>query len=83
MIAILFNDLNNPKSVANPKNALANPNQLFSSGSFHGGVWRCAYTIDSIGESSVLLYFSRVAAPYVLAVGGVGIAAAAKYLGYV
>lgn len=58
MIAILFNDLNNPKSAANPKNALANPNQLFSSGSFHGGVWRCAYTIDSIGESSVLLYFS-------------------------
>ena len=83
MIAILFNDLNNPKSVANPKNALANPNQLFSYGSFHGGVWRCAYTIDSIGESSVLLYFARVAAPYVLTMGGVGIAAAAKYLGYV
>lgn len=83
MIAILFNDLNNRKSVANPKNALANPNQLFASGSFHGGVWRCAYTIDSIGESSVLLYFSRVAAPYVLTLGGVGIAATAKYMGYV
>ena len=83
MIAILFHDLNNPDSVANPKTALANPNQLFSSGSFHGGVWRCAYTIDSIGESSVLLYFSRVAAPYVMAFGGLGLALGAKYFGYV
>jgi len=83
MIAILFNDLNNPKSVANPKNVLANPNQLFSSGSFHGGVWRCAYTIDSIGESSVLLYFSRVAKPYVLTLGGIGLAIGAKYFGVV
>lgn len=83
MIAILFHDINNPDSVANPKTALANPNQLFSSGSFHGGVWRCAYTIDSIGESSVLLYFSRVAAPYVMAFGGLGLALGAKYFGYV
>ena len=83
MIAILFHDINNPASVANPKTALANPNQLFASGSFHGGVWRCAYTIDSIGESSVLLYFSRVAAPYVLATAGVGLAVGAKYFGFV
>ena len=83
MIAILFHDLNNPDSVANPKNPLANPNQLFSSGSFHGGVWRCAYEIDSIGESSVLLYFSRVATPYVMAAGGIGLAVGAKMMGYV
>jgi len=83
MSAILFNDLNNPKSVANPKNSIANPNQLFSYGAFHGGTWRCAYEIDSIGEASVLLYFSRVAAPYVVAFGGLGIAVGAKYFGYV
>merc|ERR1712087_1050791 len=78
MIAILFHDLNNPASVANPRTTLANPNQLFASGAFHGGTWRCAYEIDSIGECSVLLYFSRFAAPYVLALGGLGIAFGAK-----
>ncbi|KAL7504946.1 hypothetical protein ACHAXN_002466 [Cyclotella atomus] len=83
MSAILFNDLNNPKSVANPKVGIANPNQLFSYGAFHGGTWRCAYEIDSIGEASVLLYFSRVAAPYIVAVGGLGLAVGAKYFGYV
>jgi hypothetical protein len=83
MIAILFHDLNNPGCVANPKTRLANPNQLFSYGSFHGGVWRCAYEIDSIGECSVLLYFARVAAPYALGFGGLGIALGAKYFGFV
>lgn len=83
MIAILFHDLNNPGCVANPKTKLANPNQLFSYGSFHGGVWRCAYEIDSIGECSVLLYFARVAAPFALGLGGLGIALGAKYFGFV
>jgi Protein tyrosine phosphatase-like protein, PTPLA len=68
MSAILFADLNDPSSAGNPKTAHANPNQLFSYGSFHGGVWRCAYEIDSIGEASVFLYFGRLAAPYVYGV---------------
>lgn len=83
MTAILFSDINDPKSVGNPKNKLNNPNQLFSYGSFHGGNWRCAYMVDSIGETSVLLYFSRVAGPYVAVVGVAGAAVAAKALGYV
>lgn len=65
MSAILFNDLNNPKSVANPKNKVSNPNQLFSYNSFHGGLWRAAYEVDSIGETSVLIYFYRASASYV------------------
>jgi len=80
MIAILFHDLNNPTSVANPKTALANPNELFASGSFHGGLWRCAYEVDSIGECSVLLYFSREAAPYAFALGTLGLAFIWPYL---
>ena len=83
MSAILFSDLNNAKSSGNPKNNLNNPNQLFSYGSFHGGNWRCAYMVDSIGETSVLLYFSRVAAPYVAMVSVAGAAVAAKFMGYV
>jgi len=57
--------LNNPKSASNPKTSLSNPNQLFSFGSFHGGNWRCAYEVDSIGETSVLIYFMRIGAPYI------------------
>jgi len=77
MSLLLFYDLNDPSSAGNPKQVHANPNQLFSFGSFHGGVWRCAYEIDSIGEASVLLYFSRLAAPYLYAVGAVAAAGAA------
>lgn len=74
MSAILFYDLNETASSANPQTKFANPNQLFSYGSFHGGLWRCAYEVTSIGEASVLLYFSRVAAPYVYTVCGAVVA---------
>lgn len=79
MSALLFHDLNNAESSGNPKTQLSNPNQLFSFGSFHGGVWRCAYEVDSIGEASVFLYFFRVARPYFVTVSAVA-AAAMAYL---
>lgn len=81
MSAILFSDLNNVKSVSNPQNSLPNPNQLFSYGSFHGGNWRCAYEVDSIGETSVLIYFARVGAPYIAGAAVVAIGIALKLLG--
>lgn len=74
MSAMLLFDLNDPNSAGNPQTPLANPNQLFSFGGFHGGLWRCAYEVDSIGEASVFLYFGRLARPYVL--GGAALAAA-------
>lgn len=77
MSAILFHDLNNEEGAGNPKTKLSNPNELFKWGSFHGGAWRCAYEVDSLGEASVLLYFSRIAAPYfkvVVALSAVGYA---------
>lgn len=82
MSAILLSDLCNPKSSANPKITLKNPNQLFSFGSFSGGSWRCAYMVDSIGETSVLIYFTKIAASYIAASGVVVVAVAAKLLGY-
>ena len=82
MSAILFSDLNSPKSVGNPKTSLNNPNQLFSQGSFHGGNWRCAYEVDSIGETSVLIYFARIGAPYIAGSAVVLAAVAYKVLGY-
>jgi hypothetical protein len=81
MLALLAYDLNDPSSAANPKTPLSNPNQLFSFGSFHGGLWRCAYEVDSIGEASVLLYFARVAKPYVVGVGALAVAVTAYAFG--
>lgn len=81
MSAILFSDLNNPKSSSNPKTALQNPNQLFSQGSFHGGNWRCAYEVDSIGETSVLIYFMRIGKPYIAVAVAVTTGIAFKLLG--
>ena len=83
MSAILFSDLNNPKSAGNPQTSLKNPNQLFSHGSFHGGNWRCAYEVDSIGETSVLIYFMRIGAPYLAGSAVVAVGVASKLLGYV
>lgn len=79
MSALLFYDLNDAQSAGNPRSILSNPNQLFSYGSFHGGVWRCAYEIDSIGEASVFLYFFRVARPYLVTFSAVAAAAAAYF----
>jgi hypothetical protein len=31
--------------------------ELFKLNSVHGGVWRAAYTVDSIGEVSVIIHF--------------------------
>lgn len=60
MCTLLLYDVVNPNAQANPNAAkLENPYELFKFGSFHGGVWRCGFTLDSIGEVSVLAYFAN------------------------
>lgn len=83
MSGILFSDLSDKEGVAVPGSAKAkgNPNELFKYGAFHGGTWRCAYAVDSIGEASVLVYFGKVVRPYVAVVGVVGVAVGAKVFG--
>lgn len=56
MTALLVADLRDPASYANPKVTLKNPYQLFEHNSFHGGVWRCGYKLDTIGEVSVVYF---------------------------
>jgi hypothetical protein len=68
MSAILIHDLNNPKAVANPSVALRNPLELFRENSFHGGVWRSAYKVGSIGEVSVIIHFVKAYGIYALLV---------------
>lgn len=78
MTALLLYDIHDPQSVAAAGGkTLANPNQLFSSGAFHGGVWRCAFEMDSMGVPAVLLYFGRCAQPYVGAAVALVVAAVA------
>jgi hypothetical protein len=63
-----------------PEKKLANPIELFRHGSFHGGIWRQAYKIGSIGEMAALLFYLNQAKPY-LALGlASGVAAAAYFL---
>lgn len=66
MGALLIHDIRNTKSVAHPQTALTNPLKLFTSGSFHGGIWRCAYKINSMGEVAAVSFYLKQSAPYLL-----------------
>jgi len=61
MTALLIHDLVNPKASKNPNNSKAskigNTVELFRTESVHGGLWRSAYQVDSIGETSALVHF--------------------------
>ena len=68
MTAVLINDLLNPNSPKNPKNkekfGIRTPLELFSTESLHGGLWRSAYKMDSIGKASAIIYFAGEAKIY-------------------
>jgi hypothetical protein len=61
MAALLINDIKSPLA------KLANPVELFRHGSFHGGIWRMAYKIGSIGEMATVLYYLGRIFPFVAA----------------
>ena len=54
MAAILLWDLNDASSKANPANKDAHPMDLLLENACHGGIWGCAYTMDTIGTASFL-----------------------------
>jgi len=61
MGALLIHDIRNEKSVSNPaKVKLKNPQELFREGSFHGGIWRMGYKINSIGEVAAVTYYLKI-----------------------
>lgn len=70
MFALLIQDVVNPKADCSPKVKRKNPYELFTSGSFHGGIWRCAWTLDSISEVAVMYYFSTKYSTQVIATIG-------------
>jgi len=66
MCSILIHDLNNAKAAASPDTVLLNPLELFKFNSFHGGVWRSAYKVGTIGEVSVVVHFVKVFKPLLI-----------------
>jgi hypothetical protein len=58
MGALLIHDIQNKESHANPTTQLQNPMELFKYGSFHGGIWRTGYALDSTSVVCVLAYLT-------------------------
>jgi len=80
MAALLLHDIVDLKSVAYPAHKLSNPFELFAIGGFHGGIWRTAYTMNSLGAPSFLWGLILVNKPYVAAAfGAVGVAIGALF----
>jgi len=69
MAALLIRDIRDPTSAANPKTPLRNPLCLFTDNSFHGGCWRTAFKLASVGAPSLLGYafYAFGVNPYLLA----------------
>merc|ERR1711972_280303 len=72
MGALLIHDLRNPTSAASPATALPHPLCLFQATGFHGGIWRCPYSITSIGVPSAIKYYLTVFRLQILAAVAAG-----------
>jgi len=57
MAALLVHDLQNPESAAQPSSKLEHPLCLLQKTSFHGGLWRCPYTMTSITVPSAIHFY--------------------------
>jgi len=79
MGAILIHDFRNPKSVAHPNIKLSNPQQLFSSGAFHGGIWRMAHKMNTMGEIAALAFYVKLYY-YVFGIAAVALGAIISYI---
>lgn len=73
-------DAINPGTPKSPKNreefGVHNVLELFRTQAVHGGLWRCAYKVDSLGEASALIYFASLCAPYFTVIASVIMAVA-------
>jgi len=66
MGALLIHDIRNLKGVAKPSTKLDSPLELFTSGAFHGGIWRVGYKFGKLGPISFMIYYLGKYKPYVL-----------------
>ena len=75
----MIHDIANKASVTSPSTPLDNQIMLFSVGAFHGGIWRNAFTIDSIGAVAAAAFYAKKYATVLTAVGA-GLVAWASWL---
>jgi len=73
MTALLCVDLQSSNSVSQPTTSLSHVMEMFIDKSVHGGAWRCAYSMDSLGEASVFVYFARCVKKWISMLLGIGI----------
>ncbi|KNC73934.1 hypothetical protein SARC_13507 [Sphaeroforma arctica JP610] len=66
MCALLINDVRNEDCNASPSKKLDHPWDLFKDGSFHGGMWRMGYSMNSTGETAAIVYFLGKLAPIII-----------------
>ena len=78
MAAALVYDIFFQSSFANPNNYLSNPMELFSKGSWHGGMFTSATKINSIVVPAAVIGLSQQYSNYIAAIG---IAGAAAWMG--
>jgi len=79
MGALLIHDVSNKECVSCGSIKLQHPLELFADGGFHGGVWRCGYTISSLGTYAALIFYAGHYKVFV--VGALGLIGG--FLGYV
>ena len=84
MAGLLIADVTQGDSAKNPKNRkmyeIKNTMELFKHNSVHGGVWRCAYKVDSIGETSVIIHFLGGPSTFLYVVASIIILAIGAFL---
>lgn len=79
MFALFVHDLRNQYSKANSNTFLAHPLELFSLQSFHGGIWRCGFSIDSVGVPAAVSFYVQKYAGFGIA-GIAGVIGAINYI---
>lgn len=52
LTALMLWDLNFAESTSNPNIHIDHPMCLFIENAVHGGIWRCPYSMDSVGQIS-------------------------------
>ena len=86
MAAMLMHDTLNAAGPKNAKNRkkhnVDNSLELFRTQGVHGGLWRSAYKLDSLGEGCALIYFAGIGAPYLAVMSVLGAGAGYYFMAF-
>jgi len=78
MGALLIHDVRAPNAKTKKQmSQFTNPQELFSIGGFHGGVWRSAYNINSFGTYAAVFYYAKTYSVHLI--GGLAVVGGAVF----